>query len=127
MFLVKSSKKLNMLKGLKYKLDRCTLEILYLAHVRPILEYCDQYIDNCSILSSEKLESLQRDAARIVTGCKKGTSHNKLDLEVPWVSLETRRSHHRLSLYYKIVNNNPPPISQIPIDKAELRTTSISD
>ena len=94
-----------MLKGLKYKLDRRTLKSLYLAHVRPILEYCDVIFDNCSILSSEKLESLQRDAARIVTGCKKGTSHNKLDPEVPWVSLETRRSHHRLSLYYKIVNN----------------------
>ena len=108
MLLVKASKKLNMLKGLKYKLDRRTLEILYLAHVRPILEYCDVIFDNCSILLSEKLESLQRDAARIVTGCKKGTSHNKLDLEVPWVSLETRRIHHRLSLYYKIVNNKTP-------------------
>ena len=108
MLLVKASKKLNMLKGLKYKLDRRTLEILYLAHVRPILEYCDVIFDNCSILLSEKLESLQMDAARLVTGCKKGTSHNKLDLEVPWVSLETRRSHHRLSLYYKIVNNKTP-------------------
>ena len=27
---------------------------------------------------------------------------------MPWVSLETRRSHHRLSLYYKIVNNKTP-------------------
>ena len=71
MLLVKATKKLNMLKGLKYKLDRRTLDILYLAHVRPILEYCDVIFDNCSILSLEKLESLQRDAARIVTGCKK--------------------------------------------------------
>ena len=111
MLLVKATKKLNMLKGLKYKLDRRTLEILYLAHEKPILEYCDVIFDNCSIISSEKLESLQMDAARIVTGCKKGTSHNKLDLEVPWVSLETGRCHHRLSLYYKIVNNKKKNIS----------------
>ena len=69
----KVSKILNLLKSLKFNLDRATLEVLYKSLVRSIVEYADVVWDGCSANDCDLLESLQFEAARVVTGAMKGT------------------------------------------------------
>ena len=50
----------------------------------------------------------QLRAARIVTGAKKGTSHEKLYCETLWSKLEERRSSFKLCFMHKVVHRNAP-------------------
>ena len=54
------------------------------------------------------LESVQYNAALIVSGCWKGTSRDKLYAELGWESQQDRRHFRRLCLYYKIKNSLAP-------------------
>jgi hypothetical protein len=48
---------------------RSNVEIMYLVYIRPLFEYAwDNVWDNYGIGYSDRLEKLQLDAARIVTG-----------------------------------------------------------
>ena len=62
-------------------LDRFSLERLYLSYIRPILEYADVVWDNQNQALINKLENVQYEAARIVTGGTRLTSLNKLTEE----------------------------------------------
>ena len=67
--LIKSvSKHICVLRKLKYKLNRENLEQLYLIYIRPIFEYACEVWNNCGVSNSCKLERLQLEAARIITG-----------------------------------------------------------
>ena len=92
----KGSRKLNMLKGLKFRLNRHTLEILYKSMFRSTMEYADIVWDGCLIGEKELLESVQLEAARLVTGATKGTHRESLLEETSWQKLENRRSVHKL-------------------------------
>ena len=56
----------------------------------------------------KKLESVQYNAALIVSGCWKGTSMDKINSELGWEFLKDSRNFLRLYLYYKIKNNMTP-------------------
>ena len=62
------SKNLNIIRRLKYRLSCTNLDKLYLVYIRPLFEYACELWDNCGIGNSQKLEQLQLEAARIVTG-----------------------------------------------------------
>ena len=66
--LVSIYKHLNVLRKLKYKRSRENLEKLYLVFIRPIFEYACEVWDNCGVGNYNKLDQLQLEAARIVTG-----------------------------------------------------------
>lgn len=104
----KASKKLNLLKGLKFKVDRPTLDVLYKSIVRPLMEYADAVWSGCTTGESELLESLQYEAAKLVTGAMKGTSQVRLLDELAWEKLALRRNFHRTTIFYKIMNNLTP-------------------
>ena len=104
----KASKRLNILKGIKFKVDRSTLRKLYKSLVRPLMEYADVLWDGCTDSESDLLEHVQYKAAKIVTGAMKGTSKQRLMQEIGWEDLKTRRAIHKLLLYFKIVNNLCP-------------------
>ena len=93
---------------MKNILDRFTLEKIYLSFIRPILEYADVVWDTQNQTLVNKLENVQLDAARIVTGGTKLTSINRLYDETRWEKLTDRRRNHRLILFHKIVNNKTP-------------------
>ena len=73
----KAWKRIHILQALKFKLDRKTLEIIYLTFIRPILEYADVVWDNCYNYEVEILEKIQVEAGRIVTGATKACSAAK--------------------------------------------------
>jgi hypothetical protein len=93
-----------MLRKVRFKLNRFTLEKMYFSFIRPILEYRDVVWDT----HTHYLINVQSEAARIVTGGTKLTSIQKLYEETGWEKLLERREKHKLILPYKIVNNQAP-------------------
>ena len=74
------SKHWNILRKLKYRLSRTNLDKLYLVYI----EYACELWDNCGIGNSQKLEQLQLEAARIVTGLPILTKTEILFRETGW-------------------------------------------
>ena len=96
------------MRKLKFKLDRKSLETIYIAFIRPILEYVDVIWDNCSQYEKDELEKIQTEAARIATGATKLISLSNLYKDICWETLQQRRHDHKLILFYKMVNNLAP-------------------
>ena len=59
-------------------------------------------------MNSERLEKLQLEAARIVTGLTSYASTQSLYLETGWEKLKIRREVKKLSLFYKIMKEDAP-------------------
>ena len=97
--------RLNIMRKLKFDLDRNSLETIYKSFFRPILEYADVIWDNCSQQEKEELEKIQTEAA---TGSTKLVSIQKFYAEVCWERLETRRWKHKLVLFHKMYYNVTP-------------------
>jgi hypothetical protein len=64
--ITKASSRLNIIRKLKFKVDRKSLEHMYFSYVRPILEYADVVWDNCPNYIKEKLEHINYEAARFM-------------------------------------------------------------
>jgi hypothetical protein len=58
---------------LKFRLDRSSLEKLYLSFIRPLLEYGDVVEDSHNIYLINNLEKVQIEAMRIILGGTKLT------------------------------------------------------
>ena len=103
-----ATKGLGLLKYLSKFMNCEKLNLMYKTYVRPHLDCGDViYHDQLSEMM-KKLESVQYNAALIVSGCWKGTSMDKINSELGWECLKDRRNFRRLSLYYKIKNNMTP-------------------
>ena len=100
----KAFSRVNLMRKFKFILDRKTLEKIYLTYIRPLLEYGDIIWDNKTLFLNNKLECVQVEAARIVTGATRLVSIDKLYTETGWEKLVTRREHHRLVYFYRMVN-----------------------
>ena len=59
--------RINIMRRLKYDLDRKYLETIYKSFIRPLLEYADVIWDNCTQQNKNELELVQLEAARIST------------------------------------------------------------
>jgi hypothetical protein len=103
------SKYICVLHKLKYKLNKHNLEKLYLIYIRPIFEYACEVWDKCAVSNSCKLERLQLEAARIITGLPIFTNTEYLYRETGWERLEERRTRRKLQLFYNIQNGSTPP------------------
>ena len=93
---------------LKQSLDRRTLEQIYFTFVRPKLEYACIIWDDCNDHDKTRIENTQHQFARLVTGAKRGTSHQLIFNEIPWPSLSERRKSNKLKFMHKIINHNAP-------------------
>ena len=89
----KASKKLNLLKPLKYNLSRCTLEVLFKSLMRSSLKYADVVWGGFSESDSNLLDSLQIEGARVVTGALKGTNTVSLLNDLSWVELNVTKRY----------------------------------
>ena len=59
-------------------------------------------------LEKYELDKIQNEAARIATGVTKLVSLTNLYKEIGWESLSKRRSNHKLTLLYKMINHLTP-------------------
>ena len=104
----KAWQRVNIMRKLKYLLNRKSLEIIYTSFIRPILEYANVIWDNCTEYEKQDLEKIQNEAGRIATGCTKLVSLRDLYKETGWDTLSTRRNNQKLLLFYKMINNLTP-------------------
>jgi len=90
----------------QYKLNRRSLELIHKSSIRPLMEYVAIVLPGGNI---GDLESIQLDAARVVTGATARCSTSLLIEDVGWPTSASRRRAHRLTLFYKILNGLSPP------------------
>ena len=104
--LVKSKtwKRINIMRKLKFQLDRKSFQTTYYSFIRPLLEYADVVWNNCTQCESNKLDKIQNEAARIVSGATKLASIDSLYTETGWNTLGSRRKTHKLTMFYKMKN-----------------------
>ena len=76
--------------------------------IRPIFEYACEARDNCGVGNSNKLDQLELEAAKIVTGLPIFASSILIYKELGWESLAERRKRRKLQMFYNIQNNNAP-------------------
>ena len=100
---------MNLLRSLKFVLDRKSLQKIYLTFIRPILVYADVVWNNCMEQQSLSLEKIQLEAGRIVSGTTKLVGIDKLYAELGWLKLSERRNLHKLFLFFKMENGQAPP------------------
>ena len=100
--------RINILRKLKFSLDRKSLETIYLTFIRPLIEYGDIIWDNCTQQEKTEPDKIQNEAARIATGATKLVSVDALYKEISWETLEQRRHNHKLTLFYKMMNSFTP-------------------
>ena len=85
-----------------------TKEKTYKAIVRPVVDYCDSIWSPHIKSYIQKIEMVQRKAARFVLNRPyrktKRDSVTEMLQELEWKPLEERRKMHSLTLYYKVVN-----------------------
>ena len=70
------------MRKLKFRLDRKSLEIIYTAFIRPLLEYGDVVWDNCAQYEKDELEKIQHEEARIATGATRLVSQHTLSFSM---------------------------------------------
>lgn len=97
-----------MLRILKYKINNESLIKIYFEFIRPVLEYGDVVWGNCTDEQSNLLESIQIEAARIITGLRRNSTKQYLYQKLGWETLKKRRNNHELIILFKILNNYIP-------------------
>jgi hypothetical protein len=60
-----------MLRKFKFSLSRHNLEAIYFTYILPLLEYACELWDGCTQQEYNKIEQIQHEAARIITGLPK--------------------------------------------------------
>ena len=111
---------LGLLRQLKKWVSPPVLETIYKLYVRPHLDYGDilYHSANTNKLTVEdlksssellrKVESIQYNAARIITGAWKGSSMTQLYNNLGWESLNNRRIMRKLCLLHETYYSNFP-------------------
>ena len=114
-------KGIGLLRKLRSILTRTSLLTIYKSFIRPHLDYDDVVYNRPSNDAfSNKLETVQYNAALAITGAIKGTSREKLYQELGLEYLHQRRWMRRFCLFYKVVStkltafiyDTIPPVSQ---------------
>ena len=99
-----ASKQISFFRKLKYKFSKNSLN----KFIVPLLEYASELWDGCNQTDADRLEKIQLNAARIVTGLPFFSSLSSLYFETGWETLADRRKSKKLNLMYKIINNDSP-------------------
>ena len=104
----KANKRLGILRNLKYSLKRNTLKVLYTTYIRSVLEYADTVWDNIPQNLSNRIEQINKNAIRCITGLTISTTSKNLYKESGLLPLNKRRKFHRLVQMFKIINGLSP-------------------
>ena len=96
------------MRSIKFKLSRKALNNVYTSYLRPVLEYASVVWDGCTLYEKIRLEQIQYEAARFVTGLTRSVSIDKLVKEIGWLPLSERCLFQKSVLMYKIKNGLAP-------------------
>src|SRR6218665_2522488 len=98
----KANSTLGMIRGIIVSRDKDTILRLYKTLIRPQLEYCIQVWSSYLKQDMEKLEKVQRRAAKMIQGYKYLSYKERL-IRCGLTTLEKRRSRGDLIEAYKII------------------------
>ncbi|UYV65268.1 hypothetical protein LAZ67_3003760 [Cordylochernes scorpioides] len=104
---LRAKKRLNILKrisGYEWGADRDTLRQTYLALIRPILEYAQPVWQTASKTNLNKIDQVQRSAARIICGLRNTCPIKIAEIEANLLPLTHRRKIGLADYIYKRVN-----------------------
>ena len=104
----KAENRLNLLRPLKYKLDRKALETIYKSFIRPLLEYGLVVWGGTYDSNMLKLEHINVEAMGIITGATRRSNIAKLYEETQLQTISDRRDISMLQVVYKIKNDLAP-------------------
>ena len=105
----KVSKTIGLLHKLQEILPRLSLITIYKPFIRSHLGYRDIIYDQAYNVSfHQKIDSIQYNAALVITGAISGTSREKLYHELGFESLASRRWYHKLGFFYKVFKTQSP-------------------
>ena len=136
--LAKARQGLGLMKLTKKWLSHRVLKVIYKAFVRPNLDYGDVVYhcartDKPSIFESEstwpllkQVESVQYDAAKIVTGAWHGTNIEKLYKMLGWESLNKRRIMRKLTILHETQLTKTPAYLNDILSKQKHTSTRLS-
>ena len=100
-----------------------TKKAAYKALVRPTVEYCSAVWDPYTKELTQKVEKIQRRAARMVyNNYDWKTSVNELIQELQWDSLSNRRKNNRLAILHKAIGGHLAIPVQNYLQPAQRRT-----
>ena len=102
--IIKCNKIIGLIKKLSQFLSRKSLLTIHKSFISPNLDYADTIYDkqlNESL--KKKIESVQYNAALIITGAIKGTCRDKIYQELGLESLADRRWSRKLIFFHKII------------------------
>ena len=105
----KTNRTLGFLRRNLYSCPQEVKEAAYKGLVRPVLDYGSSVWDPPGVVLQEELESVQKRAARFVTGnynYETGSMTGILE-QLKWESLKKRRKDNRLILPYKVSKVKP--------------------
>ena len=104
----KCRKKLDIMKSVKWKLDRKSLETIFYSFVLPCMDYGDVLYAGTYDSDLCKLDKIFVDAMRIVSGATARSNIKLLHEETGWPTLSERRANHVLYSFYKVLNDMCP-------------------
>ena len=106
---LKANRKLSVLRSVKF-LNRKTLDLLFKVTVRSVIDYAlPIYSNNLKISNINRLEQLQYNGAKLVTGSLNYTSRIKLNEDLGWETIRERIDFLGLNIFHKIhVKENRP-------------------
>ena len=104
----KANKRLGILRNLKYSLNRDSLHLLYTTYIKSLLEYADTVWDNIPQHLSNRIEAINKNAIRCITGLTVSARSENLYNESGLLPLAKRRKFHRLVQMYKITHDLSP-------------------
>ena len=84
-------------------MNRKTLDLLFKVTVRSVIDYAlPIYSNNLKISNINRLEQLQYNGAKLVTGSLKYTSRIKLNEDLGWETIRERIDFLGLNIFHKI-------------------------
>jgi hypothetical protein len=101
----KTKKKLNVLKrfaGSKWGSSRSVLNATYRAYIKPALQYDCEVLINATLAILNKLEVIQNQALRLITGAVKSTPLAFMQVLTRNNTLKIEREKMALILYEKL-------------------------
>ena len=104
----KLSKRLGMLRRIKFNLPKETLLMLYNTMVLPLIDYGNVVYSNCSATSMKKLQVMQNKGARMILNCHYRTHIVDMLKELKWLNVKDRAEFHKMCLVYKSKNGLVP-------------------
>jgi hypothetical protein len=108
----KARKRLNAALPLKFKLDRKALETIYLGFILPTMEYGNIVWGGTFDSDLVKLEKIQIDALRFITGATARSNIANLYEDTNLPTIEQRISVASCCMMYKIINGIAPAYLQ---------------